>query len=125
MQIVLFTLLAIGFCFLLGKIGEHQNVKSTGGVINQFNDIFNYIYKIPHTYVVSQSDYVVKLRTDTDTTILDWTLTYEMGKWCRIRCTVSYYDGTTSSGKPLDITGPGYHEYFIDRFLEEHHISRE
>ena len=39
MQVVLFIILAIAFCVILGKIGEHQNVKSTGGVINAFSEI--------------------------------------------------------------------------------------
>lgn len=122
MQVILFIILAIAFCIILGKIGEHQNVKSTGGVINAFNEIYTYIYKIPNTYVVSQSDYEVRLQTEDDIIILDWTLTYEMGKWCRIRCTVNYTDGTSDSGKPLDTSSKGHWHYFIDKFLEEHNV---
>ena len=125
MQVVLFIVLAIVFCVILGKIGEHQNIKSTGGVINAFNEIYTYIYKIPNTYVVSQSDNEVRLRTEDEITTLDWTLTYEMGKWCRIRCNVSYSDGTSDSGKPLDTSSQGYWHHFIDSFLKEHHIKRE
>ena len=123
MQVVLFIILAIAFCVILGKIGEHQNVKSTGGVINAFSEIYTYIHKIPNTYVVSQNDYEVKLQTEADIKILDWTLTYEMGRWCRIRCTVNYTDGTSDSGKPLDTSSQGAWSYFINDFLKEHHVK--
>jgi hypothetical protein len=102
-----------------------SNVKSTGGVINAFDEIYNYINKIPNTYVVSRSDYEVRLQTEDDIKVLDWTLTYEMGKWCRIRCTVNYKDGTSDNGKPLDTSSQGYWHYFIDNFLKEHNINNK
>ena len=60
MQAILFIILVIAVCVILGKIGEHQDVKSTGGVMNAFSEIYTYIYKIPNTYVVSQNDYEVR-----------------------------------------------------------------
>ena len=124
MQVVLLFVIVIALCFLLGSIGHHQEIKSAGGIRNKFNDIFTYIYTIPNTYIVSESDSVIRMQTDDDIVILDWVLTYEYS-YCRIRCNVSYSDGTSSSGKPLDTSSQGYWDYFIDKFLEEHKISRK
>lgn len=115
MQVVLVFVIVIAIVLILGRLGDHNNIKEVGGIRKKYNDIFSFFYNLPN------SQLGVETKSFVTFSIIDYRckksikLNYYMDH-LSITCKVQYTDDTPYNN------GTKYEWDVYDRFSTQHEV---
>ena len=115
MQVILAFAIVIAIVFILGRLGDHNNIKEVGGIRKKYNDIFSFFYNLPNSRIGVETKsfvtfYIVDYRCKKSVR-----LNYYMDH-LSITCKVVYSDDTAYNN------GTKYEWEVYDRFSREHAV---
>lgn len=118
MQVVLAIAIVIAISFIIGRIGDHNEIKEVGGIRKKFNNIFSFFYNLPNSQLGVETKSFVTFN------IVDYRckkiirLNYNMGH-LSITCKVQYSDDTPYNN------GTKYEWNVYDRFSTQQEVLEE